>query len=307
MKPEYEPPADPRLWVDRVLIRRVDWIRMKDGQLPGPPEHAVADRIANYGNPDGTNCRPSEDRLAWDLGRSVKAVGRSIDWNAEYGWLRLDNPGVRHKGTANVFSTTVPSFWLAYHGWWPDDQPLWIARPKGEPLRAAVRKGGRWCPPSSRPGEEPGNPVGVSWPHVRKAIREHFAERGIDLTAGLKGGHWCPQRGSLVSTKGVTHDPPPGVTREIHHSARTSRGQSDDRPRENWPPPIEPDDPDDPFDPAALDQLHGRVDGALGYEPTDPGTVSGIAGMYASGEHPNAIVNAAVAREIGSQAKRSEW
>lgn len=269
--PEHFPPPgmhDPFVW--RLGIDRFKWSREIRGQLPRLADYAIARALGDYGNKDGTRCRPGTERLAADLRCTGKSVQRSLDWLAEHGWIHLENRGIRRRGEANEYRLTIPAPIAAAKGWWTAEHgPQWIERPQGEPKRPGAKEGGHRRPPNAR----------MEGGHRRPpndGLGGHFDELGR---------HGCPEK---VDT-GVH---PPGSTHQgfSHHSERLrSRPHADARGATNSSD-LDPDDPD------LFEVIQERLEEELRRAPRAD-TSSLILSMVERGAHPRMIVNAALANE----------
>lgn len=294
---DLDPPAhlrDP--WVNRVDVTRPDWVRLTDGQFPGFAESAVGQRLASYGDRNGQHCRPGLDRLAANHGKTKKSIQRALDWLAEHGWIRLCNPGMRHRGEANEYALTVPATFLAWHGWWPEELPMWTERPAGEPKRPGVPEGGHGRTPSPRYGEERGELRGISHQRLRAALRN--PEGGHFRT---EGGHPCPSK-----VDAGVH--PPGSNQGFsHHSELSLRPTLTHGAASDTLTRFEDQLPDDGFDEDPFDdqwaersdEIAEEVAAIVGAPSLSLYAQSVVDGMAASGKPRPLIRNTAAARERG--------
>lgn len=144
--PQWQPPnhlRDP--FVRRFPQQRALWARASRGRIPDLREQAVAARLAEYANKDGSNAHPGAERLAVDCCTSAKTVRRALSWLIENGWVSTSHRGNRRLGHADVYQLTVPAPVAAELGWWPDEEQ-WMERPKGEPKRPELQRGTRPFP-----------------------------------------------------------------------------------------------------------------------------------------------------------------
>lgn len=275
MIPEWEPPSgmrDPFVW--RCARERVRWLVDIRGQLPKLADYAVAHTLASYGNKDGSRCRPGTERLADALGCDKKTVKRSVDWLAEHGWIWLMNPGVPVRGQANEYRLTIPAPFAVERGLWEEKfGPQWVERPAGHPKRPGVREGGHRRPPKPKTEGGHGRPP-------NQALGGHL---------DALGGHGCPE---TVDT-GV---PPPGSTHQesSHHSEKFLLCLNADASRRSDKPQLDVED----LDPDASDlveQIEQRLEEELGTYPN--ADTCGLILSMVGRAHPNAILNAARARE----------
>lgn len=142
VQPQWQPPAglsDP--FVRRMRLDRAPWCRVSRGRIPELREQAVALRLADYGNKDGSNCHPGVARLAADTCASEKTVRRALSWLTENGWITITQRGRRKLGEADVYRLTIPAPVAAIQGWWTAEQgSQWMERPESEPKRPELRR-----------------------------------------------------------------------------------------------------------------------------------------------------------------------
>lgn len=140
--PQWQPPTglrDP--FVRRLHLDRAHWCRVTRGRIPELREQAVALRLADYGNKDGTNCHPGIARLADDTCASEKTIRRALSWLTENGWVTITHRGRRKLGEADVYRLTIPAPLAANEGWWTREQGAqWMERPSTEPKRPELRR-----------------------------------------------------------------------------------------------------------------------------------------------------------------------
>lgn len=71
------------------------------------PAIAVLLNLSSYGDPDGSNVRPTQERVADDLGVDLRTVQRWLKVAHEGGWLTTVTKG--RPGRANVYGLTMPN------------------------------------------------------------------------------------------------------------------------------------------------------------------------------------------------------
>lgn len=242
--------------VRRLVVTRVKWsraIRSRDLKLA---DYAVGRALADYGNKDGSRCRPGTARLANDLSCTEKTVKRSLEALTEGGWLILANPGVRYRGVANEYQLTIPAPVAAVLKMWPEEVEHWTGN-KGD---AGVTL--------TLPGYE-----------------------GVVIFFGGEGGHFFAEGGRPCPDKGVPGVPPPGDHPGFsHHAASLTRAHASASRKRKIASIVEDLDPDDDVG----EVLHERIEDMLGHELGLAATQR-LDGMLGSGRDLHEIVAVALA------------
>ncbi|SCF45001.1 helix-turn-helix domain-containing protein [Micromonospora mirobrigensis] len=71
------------------------------------PAIGVVMALASYGDADGSNVRPTQERLADDLGCNVRTVRKWLDLAEESGWIKKTREG--RSGLASLYLLTIPN------------------------------------------------------------------------------------------------------------------------------------------------------------------------------------------------------
>lgn len=100
--------ATVREWTDLLARIRFGTVRVSGKNITSSRIKAVAYRLANYADSDGSRVRPGLARLAVDLEISYDTAGRAVQHLASLGLLRLVRPGTR-PGHADVYQLAIPA------------------------------------------------------------------------------------------------------------------------------------------------------------------------------------------------------
>lgn len=141
VSPQWQPPtglSDP--YMRRLPSRRADWCRANRGRLD-TREQAVAFRLSDYGNPDGSRCHPGIARLAEACRMSDKTVRRSLAALVDGGWIELTARGNSRIGHSDVYQLTLPGPLAVEKGKWPEEwgEQQWRERPSWLPKHPAEK------------------------------------------------------------------------------------------------------------------------------------------------------------------------
>lgn len=256
--PEWQPPSGLREpFVRRFPQQRALWARASRGRIPDLREQAVAARLAEYANKDGSNAHPGAERLAVDCCTSAKTVRRALAWLIENGWLSTSHRGNRRLGHADVYQLTVPAPIAVDLGWWKAGEAQWMERPKSEPKRPELQRGSRPFPVAN----------------------------SVHRSAGLVDNEPPPVDSGTASVDTV--DQPPGLSHPVFTAPSRS---SISAPLASEPGANDPDD--DEYAEAIVDEIEERLGGAMSST-----VATMVDGMLSAGAHRKMIVRTALARE----------
>jgi len=99
--------ANVREWTDVLARCRFGVVKVAGKTVAGSSIKAVAERLARYGDADGTRVRPGIARLAVDLEMSYGTVKRAVQHLHKVGLLRLVQAASR-PGHADVYRLSLP-------------------------------------------------------------------------------------------------------------------------------------------------------------------------------------------------------
>jgi hypothetical protein len=125
----HEEDATVRDWTDILARIRFGVVRIdKRNTVAGSAIKAVAGRLADYADSDGSRVRPGLARVALDLELSYETVKRAVSVLVKARLLRLVHAAAR-RGDANVYRLTIPEDLIdRVDVWSPAKQALEIAR-----------------------------------------------------------------------------------------------------------------------------------------------------------------------------------
>lgn len=219
--------ATMREWTDLLSRIRFGVIRLgKRKSVAGVAIKAVAARMADYGDSDGSRVRPGLARVAVDLELSYETVKLAMQVLTRFGLLRLVHAAAR-RGDANVYHLAIPADLLDR-----DDLEVWSpARYALEVERIRDSKRGHHRSVEVDPdGDQPRNlrgaqpaagddrnaePVGCPTPHGAvdnsdlRGAEHPAAAPVVDEPAGCLGRPTSDLRGVQGATCGVLTTPPP--------------------------------------------------------------------------------------------------
>jgi hypothetical protein len=99
--------ASARDWTDTLARIRIGTVRVAGKSVSGSAIKTVAERMARYGDADGSRVRPGIARLAVDLEMSYGTAKRAVQWLHGVGLLRLVQAASR-PGHADVYQLALP-------------------------------------------------------------------------------------------------------------------------------------------------------------------------------------------------------
>jgi hypothetical protein len=213
--------ATVRDWTDILARIRFGVVRIdKRNTVAGSAIKAVAGRLADYADSDGSRIRPGLARVALDLELSYETVKRAVGVLTRIGLLRLVHAAAR-RGDANVYRLAIPGDLIErVEVWTPAKQALEISRinetkkgrrratddapdpgPQGSQRPA---ESGQERPPAER--SAPSVPVDNSHPQSAQRPAEEY---GDDGAAGRSAPAQAePQGAQLLSRRALSAPPP---------------------------------------------------------------------------------------------------
>ncbi|MCY1141356.1 hypothetical protein OWR29_25440 [Actinoplanes sp. Pm04-4] len=142
--------ATVREWTDVLARVRFGTVKVAGRNIAGSRIKAVAARLADYADSDGSRVRPGLPRLAVDLEAEYGSVKRAVQHLVRLGLLRLVRPGAR-PGHADEYQLALPADLLDR-----DDLTVWSpARHtlEVEKVREATRGRYKKAPQTPDPGD----------------------------------------------------------------------------------------------------------------------------------------------------------
>jgi hypothetical protein len=109
-------------------MQRFDWEREIRGWLPFR-YYGLALMLATYGDKDGRNIHPGEQRRGASLHVSTRTVRDHLGWLDAQGWITREFLGGKagsRRGYADIYRLTLPAPYAVKAGRWSPEWPQWV-------------------------------------------------------------------------------------------------------------------------------------------------------------------------------------